>query len=65
MCTHQSTTLPLAPHNQINGWTEEKEGRNGREIRKRGKEWINRKERGGFHDGWYYCLLAISVSLEF
>ena len=62
MCTHPSSTVPLSSHNKINGWTEEKEGRNGREIRKRGKEWTNWKEHGGLGDGWYCCLLAVTVS---
>ena len=58
-------TVPLASHNQINGCTEEKEGINGRESIKRGKEWKNLKECGGLGDGWYCCLLVITVSQEF
>ena len=65
ICTHPLTTVPLASQNQINGWTEEKEGVNGREIRNIGKEWTNQKEHGGFGDGWYCCLLVITVSQEF
>ena len=65
MCTHLSKTVPLASHNKINGWTENKEEINGRGIRKRGKEWKNWKERGGLGDGWYCCLLAITVYREF
>ena len=62
MCTHPSTTVALASHNQISGWNEEKEGRNGREIRNRGKEWTNWNERGGLGDSWYCCLSAIKIS---
>ena len=62
MCTHRSTTVPLASHNPINGGNENKEGRNGREIRKRGREWTNRKDCGGFGDGWDYFLSAKIVS---
>ena len=29
---------------------------------KRERERKNRKERGGFVDGWDYCLLAVIVS---
>ena len=50
MFTHPLMTVPLASHNKINGWTEEKEGINLRESRKRGKEWTNQKESGGFGD---------------
>ena len=51
MCTHWYTAVPLAPQNPINGGNENKEGRNIRDIRKRSKEWTNRKEREGpsFH----------------
>ena len=45
MCTHQSTSVPLASHNPIDSGNEKKERRNGRERRKRGQEWTNRKER--------------------
>ena len=62
MCTHWSTNVPLAPHNTINGGNYKKEGINGREIRKRGKEWTHWKEREGFGNGWYCCLLAITAS---
>ena len=65
MCTHQSTTIPLASHNKINRWTEQKEGVNVRESRNRRNEWKNRKECGGFDDSWYCCLVAIAVSQEF
>ena len=43
--------VPLASHNPINGGNENKEGENGREIRKRGREWMNWKELEGslFH----------------
>ena len=50
-CTHQSWTIFLASQNQINGQTEDKEGRNGRERRKIGKEWTNWKECGRLGDG--------------
>ena len=46
----------------MNGGTEEKEGRKGREIRKKRKERMNCEEPGGFGDSWYCCLLAITVS---
>ena len=62
MCTYWSKTVPLAPRNPTNGGTKEKEGRNVRGVRKRDKEWTNRKECGGLRDSWDYCLLAIIVS---
>ena len=62
MCTNWSKTVPLASNNNINGWTEEKEGINVRESRKRGREWNNWKDRGGFGDGWDCSLLTIIVS---
>ena len=55
-------TVPSASNNQINGWNKENGGINGRENRKRGKELMNRKDCVGFSDGWYCCLLAITVS---
>ena len=45
MCTHRSTIVPIASHNPINGGNGNKEGINGRDRRKRGREWTNRKER--------------------
>ena len=65
MCTHPSTNVILESNNQINGWTEDREGRNKRHIMNRGKEWKNRKERGRFVDNWYCCLLVITVSQSF
>ena len=62
MCTHRSTTVPLASLNSMNGGTEEKEEINGRKRKKREKEWTNQMERGGFRDGWDCCLLVIIVS---
>ena len=55
-------TVPLASHNPINRGNENKEGRNGRDRSKRGKEWTNQKDRGGFGHGWDYCLSAKIVS---
>ena len=51
MCTHRYTTVPLASHHTIKGGNENNEGRNGREIRKRGTERKNWKEHEGpsFH----------------
>ena len=63
MSTHRLATVPLVSRNQMNGGTEEKEGRNGRDRRKRYKECTNRKERDGFHDSWDCFLLAIIVSI--
>ena len=37
MCNQTSTAIPLANHNQINVWNEDKEGRNGRGVSKRVK----------------------------
>ena len=62
ICTHWSTTVPLASHNPINGGNENKEGRNGREIRKIGREWMIQKDYGGFGDGWDCCLLVKIIS---
>ena len=62
MFTHQLTTVTLASRNPINGCNEEKEGRNGRKIMKRGMEWTNRKYGGRFGDSWGCCLLAVIVS---
>ena len=40
----------------INIGDEEKEGINGRMRTDIGREWTNRKERGGIGDGWdYFC----------
>ena len=50
MCTKRLTAVPLASRNPINGGIEWKEGRNGRERRKREQEWMNWKERDGFRD---------------
>ena len=56
VCTHLSTTIPLVSHNKINGWTEDNEGINGREIMKRREELTNRKDRGVFGNGSYcFC----------
>ena len=62
MCAHRSKTVPLASHNPINGGNKNKERKNGKERRKRGREWTNRKERGSFGDGWDYFLSAKIVS---
>ena len=62
LSTNLSVTVPVALRNPINGGTGEKEGRKGRESRKRKKEWANRKEHDGFYESWYSCLLAIIVS---
>ena len=62
ICTHQSTTVLLASQNKINGGNEEREGMNVGEIKKRGREWTNRMENGGFGDGWDCHLLEIIVS---
>ena len=65
MCTHPLMAITLASHNQINGWNEYKEGINVRESINIGKEWKNRKDHGGFGDGWCCCFLAKTVSQEF
>ena len=62
MCTHRSATVHIASHNPINQGNENKGGRNGRERRKRGREWTNRKDCGEFGDGWDYFLSAKIVS---
>ena len=49
----------------MNAETGDKEGRKGMESSKRGKEWNNWKEHGRFGDGWYCCLLAITLYQEF
>ena len=61
--THWSVTVPVASQNTMNGGNGEKEGRNVMEIRKRDMEWINRKDSGRLHDGWYCFLLDIIVSI--
>ena len=48
LSTHWFVTVPLASRIPMNGGSGEKEEINGRESRKRGKEWTNRKERGRF-----------------
>ena len=60
--THWPTTVPLVSHNQINRGTEDNEGRNIMDIRKRGRECTNQKGCVGFDDGWDCCLLAIILS---
>ena len=62
MCTHRSATVHIASHNPINLGNENKEGRNGRERRNRGREWTNLKDRGGFGDSWDCCLMLKIVS---
>ena len=63
LSTHCSVTVPVASRHPMSGGTGEKEGRNGRERRKREMEWTNRKERGGFLDGWDCFMLAIILSI--
>ena len=62
LCTHRLVTVPVESRNPMNGDTGVNEGINGRESRNIRKEWKNRKERGGFGDSWYCCLLEITVS---
>ena len=62
MCTHRSATVHIASHNPINRGNENKEGINGRERRRRGREWNNRKDCGRIGDGWDYCLSEKIVS---
>ena len=50
--THRLVNVPVASRNPMNGGTVDKEGIKKREISKRGKEWTNMKERGGFGDIW-------------
>ena len=53
-------TVPFASHNPINGGNGNKEGRNGREIRKIGREWTNLKKHTGpschtiMYRKWYH-----------
>ena len=52
LSTHRSVTAPVESRNPMYGGNGQKEGRKGREIKNRGKEWTNWKEHGGFGDSW-------------